>query len=101
MLTVEMFLILLTFFSIVTGLVTEAMKKLFDEMGWTYASNLVVLCVAVIVGGFGTLIYYLLVGYQWNAPNIISIFLMMIANWLGAMVGYDKIKQAITQFKGL
>jgi hypothetical protein len=101
MLTVEMFLILLTFFSIVTGLVTEATKKLFDEMGWTYASNLVVLCVAVIVGGFGTLIYYLLVGYQWNAPNIISIFLMMIANWLGAMVGYDKIKQAITQFKGL
>ena len=100
MMTVETFLILLTFFAIVTSFVTQAAKKVLDDFGETYASNVVVLVVAVIVGGLGTAAYYFLGGYQWNAQNIISIFLMMVANWLGAMVGYDKIKQAITQFKG-
>ena len=100
MMTVEMFLILLTFFSVVTGFVTQAVKKVLDDFGETYATNLVVLVVAVIVGGLGTAAFYFLGGYQWNAHNITSIFLMMGANWLGAMVGYDKIKQAITQFKG-
>lgn len=100
MMTVEMFLILLTIFSVVTSLFTQAVKKVLDDMGEAYASNIVVLVVAVIVGGLGTAAYYLLAGYQWNACNITSIFLMMGANWLGAMVGYDKIKQAITQFKG-
>lgn len=100
MMTVEMFLILLTIFSVVTSLFTQAVKKVLDDMGEAYASNIVVLVVAVIVGGLGTAAYYFLAGYQWNACNITSIFLMMGANWLGAMVGYDKIKQAITQFKG-
>lgn len=100
MMTVEMFLILLTFFSVVTGFVTQAVKKVLDEFDATYASNIVVLVVAVFVGGIGTAAYYCLGGYQWNIHNITSIFLMMGANWLGAMVGYDKIKQAITQFKG-
>lgn len=101
MMTVEMFLILLTFFSVVTGFVTQAVKKVLDDFDEIYASNIVVLCVAVVVGGLGTAAYYFWGGYQWNAHNIISIFLMMGANWLGAMVGYDKIKQAITQFKGI
>lgn len=100
MMTVETFLILLTFFAIVTSFVTQAVKKVLDDSDKTYASNIVVLVVAVIVGGLGTATYYFLGGYQWNAQNITSIFLMMVANWLGAMVGYDKIKQAITQFKG-
>ena len=98
--TVEMFLILLTFFSTVTGFVTQAIKKVLDDMGETYATNIVVLFVAVFVGGIGTVAYYYLCGHPWNAHNIASIFLMMGANWLGAMVGYDKIKQAITQIKG-
>ena len=99
MMTVEIFLILLAFFSTITSLFTQAVKKVLDDFGDTYASNIVVLVVAVVVGGLGTAAYYFLGGYQWNVQNITSIFLMMGANWLGAMVGYDKIKQAILQFK--
>ena len=97
--TVEIFLILLTFFSVVTGFTTEATKKFLDSLGKTYASNIVVLCVAAIVGSAGTAIFYVLNGCQWSSLNIICIFLMIFANWLGAMVGYDKITQAIKQFK--
>ncbi len=96
--TVEMFLILMAFFSTVTSLVTSAVKKYLDSMKATYASNVVVLVVAVFVGGIGTGVFYALNGYPFNTVNIICIFLMIGANWLGAMIGYDKIKQAITQF---
>ena len=98
--TVEIFLILLAVFSIVTSLFTEAVKNLLDSLKVQYASNIVVLCVSIIVSGAGTPAFYVCGGYAWTITNIICIFLMICANWLGAMVGYDKVKQAITQFKG-
>lgn len=98
--TVEMFLILLTILSTLTSLCTEGVKALLDSWQVKYASNIVVLAVAVIVGGFGTVIFYLLSGYAWTVTDIVCIPLMMLTNWLGAMLGYDKVKQAITQIKG-
>ena len=41
--------------------------------------------------------YYTGSGIPFTPLNIIYIPLMGIANWLGAMVGYDKVKQAIEQ----
>lgn len=98
--TVEMFLILLTILSTLTSLCTEGVKALLDSWQLKYATNIVVLIVAVIVGGLGTIIFYILNNYAWTAMNIVCIPLMMLANWLGAMLGYDKVKQAITQIKG-
>lgn len=95
--TAEIFLILLTIFSTVTSLVTEAVKKMLGEK--QYSSNIVVLIVAAIVGGVGTVVYYIINGSDINAVNVIYIGLMMLANWIGSMVGYDKVKQAITQFR--
>lgn len=95
--TIELFLILLSFFAIITSLFTEGIKHMLESLKIKYASNIVVLIVAVIVGGGGTAIFYLLNDYAWNTLNIISIFLMIAANWIGAMVGYDKIMQAIEQ----
>lgn len=99
--TVETFLILLAFFSVVTSLTTEATKKLLDSVGVAYASNVVVLCVSAFVGGIGTTIFYIWQGCPWSTLNVVCILLMVFTNWLGAMVGYDKIKQAIIQFKGI
>jgi hypothetical protein len=95
--TIQMFLILLTLFSTLTGLLTEGVKKFLDGLNKTYASNIVVLAAAALVGGLGTVVFYLLIGFPFNLINIICIPLMIVANWLGAMVGYDKIKQAILQ----
>lgn len=98
--TINVFLMLLTAFSIMTSLFTEATKKLLDSLKISYASNIVVLISSVIVGGLGLVSYFLFTGIEFTATNVISIFLMMVANWLVAMVGYDKVKQAITQLKG-
>lgn len=95
--TVESFLILLAILSTVTSLATEGVKKFLDEMKFKYASNVLVLAVAVFVGSVGTAVFYLFNDYAWTSLNIIVMFLMMVANWLGAMFGYDKVKQTILQ----
>jgi hypothetical protein len=70
-----------------------------DSLNFKYVSNIVVLCVSVIVGGVGTAVFYLWNNYAWTTLNIICLFLMICANWLCAMLGYDKVMQAITQIK--
>lgn len=97
--TVELFLILLTILSVATSLFTEGVKMLLDSLNLKYASNIVVLFVSIIVGGIGTIVFYLWNDIAWTSLNIICLFLMICANWLCAMVGYDKVMQAITQIK--
>ena len=98
--TFEVFMMLLFAFSIITSLFVEAGKKFLESLKVNYASNILVFCVAVFVGGFGTSFFYIWNDIAFTATNIISIFLMICANWLVAMLGYDKVMQAITQVKG-
>lgn len=97
--TVESIMVLLTILSIVTSLVTEGVKRYLDNAKKKYASNIVVLIVAISVGIIGTAIFYIWNDYAWTTLNIICMFLMVGANWLGAMLGYDKVIQSITQIK--
>jgi len=99
--TVELFLVLLTVLSVLTSLFAEGIKKFLDSMKLEYASNILVLIVAVLVGGIGTAVFYLWNDIAFTSLNIICLFLMMCANWLGAMIGYDKVTQAIKQIKGV
>lgn len=98
--TVEIFLMLLAFFAVVTSLATEAVKKLLDSMQIVYASNIVVLILAIFIGCVGTASFYVFQGIAWTTTNALCVFLMICANWMCSMVGYDKVMQAITQFKG-
>lgn len=97
--TVELFLILLSMLSVITSLFTEGVKKMLESLNFKYVSNIVVLCASIIVAGVGMIVFYLWNDFVWTTLNIICIFLMICANWLSAMLGYDKIKQAIEQIK--
>lgn len=98
--TINAFLVLLTGFATITSLVTEAVKKFLDGSKIKYASNIVVLISAVVVGGLGMVFFYLVNEIEFILPNIIGIILMVASNWLVAMLGYDKVVQAIHQLKG-
>lgn len=98
--TFEIFLALLTAFSLFTGLFVEAVKMSFDALKINYASNIIALCVSALVGGLGTVLFIVWNDYGWTTQNIITVFLMVCANWLVAMLGYDKVVQAIKQLKG-
>lgn len=90
---------LMTIFSVATGLITQAAKNFLDKMNVKYVTDAIVLFVAAVVGGCGTLVYYMLNDFPCDDTNIAWIFLMIVANCVGAMVGYDKIMEAIKQFK--
>ena len=94
--TTTTFLILLSAFSIISGLVVEGVKKIVsDKANLSY--NLVALIVSLIVGGVGTAIYYQLNEIVFTTNNIIYMVLMGFASGLTATVGYDKVKQTILQ----
>lgn len=94
---VTTFLFLLTAFATITSLVTEAVKDFLDSLKIKYATNIVVLFIALLIGGVGTSGYYLVAGIEFNSITIMYIITLGITNWIGAMVGYDKVKQAIEQ----
>lgn len=95
--TVTAFLIILAACAAITSLLTEGIKKFLDEQKVTYASNVLVLVIAVLVGCGATVLYYVNYQIPFNALNSVYLALMGVANWLGATLGYDKVRQTIAQ----
>ena len=93
---VNLFLILLSVFSVISGLVTEAIKKLVNDKA-NFSYNLIALIVALVVGGAGCGLYYQLNEISFTSNNIIYMILMGLASGLVSMVGFDKVKQTIEQ----
>ena len=94
--TITVFLMLLSAFSVISSLVTEAIKKLIDDKA-QLSYNIIALISALIVGSVGTAIYYQLNGMPFTVNNMICMVLMGFASGLVAMISYDKVKQAILQ----
>lgn len=94
--TTTTFLMLLSAFSVISGLVTEAIKKLVNDKA-NLSYNLIALIVALIVGSVGCGVYYQLNDIAFTINNIIYIILMGFASGLSATLSYDKIKQMIIQ----
>ena len=84
--TVTVFLIILTACAAITSMLTEGIKKFLDEQKVTYASNVLVLIIAVIVGCGATVLYYVNYQIPFNALNSVYLALMGLANWLGATI---------------
>lgn len=95
--TVTMFLMLLSAFCVLTSVCTEGVKKFLDGMNKKYASNVIVLIMALLIGIGGTAIFYIFMNIPFTVVNVICMVLMGCANWLGAMGLYDKVVQSITQ----
>lgn len=93
---VTTFLILLFAFSTISGLITEAIKKVQNDK-INLSSNLIALCVALLVGSIGTGVYYQLNSIPFNTNNIIYMILLGLSSGLCAMLGYDKVRQTILQ----
>lgn len=99
MLSLEVFLLGLLITSTLTSLVTEAVKKIMTEYNKTYRANTLVGIVALLLSvaiGCG---YIVLAGLEFTSAVIICLIAQIFMSWLCAMVGYDKVIQAIGQFK--
>lgn len=96
---IEIILVGLLIVSTLTGLTVEGIKKLLDESGKTYKSNLLAGSVSLILSVAVGCGYVIFNGTAWNQQTIICIICLVFLSWLCSMVGYDKVLQTITQIK--
>lgn len=91
--TIQLFMFLFTIGSLVSSLMTEAIKKSFESV----STNIIALADSILIGGIGTVISYILIGIPFTLANVVCIILMAVCIWIGSMVGYDKVKQTLEQ----
>ena len=91
--TVNLFITLVTVLSLVSSVLTEAIKKTFHSAKPT----LVAAVVSVIAGWGGGAAAYLLMGIPFTTPSIVALVLLAPIVWVGATVGYDKVMEIIKQ----
>ena len=87
----------LTCVSILTGLCTEALKKVLDEKEKTYASNTLAGIIAVVVGALTSVCYALLTSTEFTIIYLVYSLILIALSWLCAMLGYDKVIQTLSQ----
>lgn len=97
---INIFLILLFSFSVISGLFTECVKKFINDKA-NLSYNIIALCIALIVGVCGTGVYYQLNNIPFETNNVIYMVLLGLASGLCSMLGYDKVKQTIVQITSM
>lgn len=97
--TLELFLLVLLIVSTLTGLVTEAVKKWLQERDKNYYANALAGYVAVVISIAVGIAYIILAKAVFNAQMAVYLIALVFLSWLSAMVGYDKVVQAISQFR--
>lgn len=95
--TIELFIIMLTVGGTLSSLITQALKKAFDEL----SSNVIAIADAAVVGIGGMIIAYILMDIPFTLQNVVCIPLMAVCIAVGSMVGYDKVVQTLKQIRGV
>ena len=85
--------------SLLTNLTVEGFKKLMDERGMTYSSNLLAAVTSVIIAAaiFGG--YMIMNDITFTIKIAVQIVVLMYLAFLSSTVGYDKIIQTLNQIK--
>lgn len=96
--TLEVFLMLLLVVSVFTSLTVEAIKKFIGEK-YSASSNIVAGITSVVLGTVIGAFYCILAEVAFTSQLVIILIALVFLSWLCAMVGYDKVIQAITQLK--
>lgn len=99
MFTLQVFLLGLLITSTLTGLVTEAVKKVLVDFSKTYRANTLSGLVALILSLAVGTCYILFKNIGFTSQSVVGLIILIFSSWLCAMVGYDKVMQAVTQFQ--
>lgn len=95
--TVSLFISILVAGSILSGLLTQAIKVWYRNENKEAPPNIVALINAIVCGGGVTAVVYMLLAIPFTINNIILLVVLIFFSWLGSMVGYDKITQTVGQ----
>ena len=82
----------------VNNIVIEFIKSK-TELTKKYPTNIIAVVTSAIIGWFGNLLFYLLLGIPITIPNICCIILMGPTLFFASTLGYDKMKETILGLK--
>ena len=99
MISFEVFLLIMLITSTMTGLVTQAIKVIFNEHNITYRANTLAGVIAAILSAAIGIGYCVITDVVFSTHIIVCLVALVFLSWLGSMVGYDKVIQAISHFK--
>ena len=99
MISLEFFIFGLLIVSTLTSLATEAVKKVLVEHKINYYANTLVGLISLILSVAIGIGYVAVTGSGFTTNIIIYLIALVFMSWLCAMIGYDKVVQAISQFK--
>lgn len=96
--TLETFLMLLLTVSIFDSLFTEAVKQVFEISNKKFpSSNILAGIIAVFLAILTYTAYLITNDLVLNMQHIVRLISLLLLSWLTAMVGYDKVVQALLQ----
>ena len=98
---ISVFVIAFVIESIIASLFTEAIKKAMENAKKDYSANVIALVVAFVIGVGVTCGYMVFNGIPFTVQSVIIVVAMTGCVWMGAMLGYDKVKQTLDQITKL
>ena len=98
MVNIEIFLLGSLITSTLTSLATEAIKKILAEYNKTFPANTLVGLVSLVLSVAIGVGYTIITNTTFTATIAVYLVVMVFTSWLCAMLGYDKVIQAISQF---
>lgn len=84
--------------SALTTLSVQGIKKILDEQGKQYKSNLLAAIVSIVLSVASVIGYVLYNGIAFSVQIVVMAVAFAFLSWLCAMASYDKVIQLIKQF---
>ena len=95
----DVFLMLMLAKSVLTGLFVEAIKMILDGVGPKSSTNILTGAVSVVLAVIIDAGYVIMTDAMLTDKMAVMLIALVLLSWLCAMVGYDKVMQAVTQVK--
>lgn len=97
--SIDLFLTLLFSSTIVTIILTDALKKLLNASETPYRANAVVLDSAMVASTGVSVIYRIPFGLGFDYIQLFRLLVLIVCTWLMSMITYDKLVQFKYQHK--
>ena len=91
--------VLLLMCAVFTSLIVQGLKVLLDDQSIKYSSNVLAAIVSVVLAVAIPTGYVLYSGGCFSLQLVIHIIVLAVLSWLCAMLGYDKVLQALAQIR--
>lgn len=85
--------------SLLTNFTVEGVKKLLNESGKSYSSNVLAAILSIVLSGGVCVVYLIMNDVSFSLKIGVEIVVLMYLGFLVSTVGYDKVLQMLKQIR--